>query len=50
MDDDGGGFEGGGAGEAPVVEALEEEGHIGEGVVNGEDYLGRGSAQSKRRR
>lgn len=39
VDDDDGGSEGGEAREAPVVEALEEQSQVGEGVVDGEDYL-----------
>lgn len=40
VDDDCWGFAGGEARKTPIVEALEEEGQVGEGVVHGEDYLG----------
>lgn len=46
MDYDDWGFPGGEAREVPVIEALEEEGQVGEGVVHGEDYLGGVSANS----
>lgn len=39
VDNDDGGSEGGEAREAAVVEALEQQGQVGEGVVDGEDYL-----------
>lgn len=43
MDDNGGGSERGKAREAPVVEALKEQGQVGKGVVDSQNYL-RGSA------
>lgn len=46
VDDNGWGFAGGKIRETPVVEALEEEGQVGEGVVHGEDYLGGGQLQT----